>query len=297
MRSSLLEQFGPTLTPKTIRILIIITAVTSLTAALLDRVFRHLTGLPGLEGLLSLSYWGVTHGLIWQPLTYFFITPTFGLGVTFGLILTVIFEMYLLWIAGTAVLERVGERPFLHLYLTSGIVTGVAVLFLMAITEVHIPLAGATAPILAVLVVWAMLYPDMQMLLFLTIPVKVRWLIFGYLAIVLFVALAQLDVFNLVFNLAAAGTGYLYATIAWELNSPFAFSQHLDAKLNQLGTKLRARQRSSSKIVDLWGRAPAQNDDDFLEAMLTKISAQGEKSLTWRERRRLARISKSKKRD
>lgn len=298
MRTELLQQWGPSYTPKVIRFLITITAVTSLSAALLDKLLRHLTGLPGLEGILSLSYWGISHGLLWQPVTYLFVTPTFGLGVTLGLIMTLLFQMYLLWIAGTAVLERVGPSPFLRLYLASGILTGLAVLLVMVLTETHLPLAGPSAPILAVLVVWAMLYPDMQLLLFLTIPAKIRYLVFGYLAIVLFIDLAQLNLIDLTLNLVAGGTGYLYGTVAWELQSPFAFSQRLDAKLNELGLCLRSRRSSSSsKIVNIWGQAPKETDDEFLDAMLTKISAQGERSLSWQEKRRLSRISKNKKAD
>lgn len=299
MVTRLLEQFGPSVTPRAVRIIITVTSILSIFAALADGLLHHL-GLPGLEGLLTLTMWGITHGLIWQPFTYFFISPTYGAGVSFGMIISLLFQMYILWIAGTALVERVGEKPFLRLYLLSGVLAGLTALAMMTLTGTQVPIAGAWPSILAVLIVWAMLYPDTQILLFLTIPVKTMWLIFGYLGIVLLVDLSQLNFVDLSMNIVSAGTAYLYATAAWGMSSPFTWSRPLDDKLNGFGETLRTRfsrhhSSSSSKIVYLWGKEPPQSDEDFLEAMLTKISQHGERSLSWRERRRLHRISRSKR--
>ncbi len=298
MPHRLLEDFGPRYTPKAVSMLITVTSLISLFSALGDGLLRHLSGLPGIETFLSLSLWGIHQGFFWQPLTYLLMVPNHELGVTFGMILSLLFQMYLLWIAGTALCERTGPSPFLRLYLISGLLAGLAALVVMATTGYVGAIAGPWPALLAILVAWAMLYPDTQMLLFLTIPVKTMWMIFGYLAIILLIDLSQSSWVDLTINVVAAGTAYLYAIVAWGFTSPFSLTHSFDRRLHQLGNSIHSRffeRDTSSKIVHLFGKKDAQDDDEFLEEMLTKISDKGENSLSWRERRRLNKISKTRR--
>lgn len=286
------ESIGPFSTPQVIKALILITTLTTIIVALTDGLMQSLLGVP-LDSLLSLSYWGVTHGLLWQLVTYIFLYNSLGYGITLSLIISVLFQMYLLWVIGSALVERYGTRHFLQLYLGSAVIAAMMALLVMSMTGYYTVIGGATGPILAMLIAWSMLNPESEFLLFLTIPVKAKWLIYGYLAMVFLVDLSQGDLVDMVYIFTSAIVGYLYGLWAWELSSPFEPLLPLDHNLLSF-KKIFVTQRSyDGKIIPLDQRQA--DDEQFLDDMLTKVSAQGEKSLSWRERRRLSKISKSKK--
>lgn len=285
------ENIGPSSTPQVIKALILITTLTTIIIALTDGLVRNLLGIP-LDSILSLSYWGITHGLIWQFITYIFLYNSFGYGITLSLIISVLFQMYFLWVIGSTLVERYGTRHFLQLYLGTAVISAISTLAVMMATGYYTIIGGATGPILAILIVWSMLNHETEFLLFLTIPVKAKWLIYGYLAIIFLVDLSQGDLVDMAYIFTSAIVGYLYGLWAWELSSPFEPLLPLDNRLLSL-KKAFIKQRSyGGKIIPLDQRQA--DDEQFLDKMLTKVSAQGENSLSWRERRRLNKISKLK---
>ncbi len=298
-------QLGPSFTPKIVRTLILITALATLISALTEAMIGKLLGIPGLQWWLSLSLEGLGHGLVWQPLTHFFIQPAPWGGLSLGLVIQLLFYMYLLWVLGSAIVQRVGNMPFLRLYLISGFIAGMAAIMVMLLTGTHARIAGSAPAIYAVLVVWSMFNPEAELLLFLTFRVPGKWLVFGYLGALALIQTAQLDLINLAITLGGTGSGYLYATLAWGGCSPFPLTHSLDHRLNHIGQNLHGRLVKifssgsfQSKVVDFKTGKPVDksaDDDAFIDAMLAKISRSGEDSLTWRERRRLNKASKRKK--
>ena len=298
MSYSVQSSLGPLSTPKVIQYLIGITTVITLLLGLTEHLIQYLTGVPSLGSFLSLSMQGVMHGFIWQPLTYVFIYNSFGSGISLSIILPLLFHMYLLWVVGSLLVERFGARSFLALYLTSSIVAGLAAVVTMLLTGSTAILSGASGPILALLVVWVMLNPEMEVLLFLTIPIKALWLILGYIGIVLLIDLSQGNLVDLMYVITCVLAGYTAATVAFDLQGPFATLHVFEGRLNRLGERLRTSNHpipTNSKIIPLPGTQALNDDEEFLDAMLTKIAHHGEKSLSWRERRRLNQISQTKK--
>jgi hypothetical protein len=115
--------------------------------------------------------------------------------------------------------------------------------------------------------------------------------------------LIPLSTFNwitLSFYAAAILFGYLYAVMAWELNGPFSWMRLIDRPFGALSLllkktgKWRLKKGKEGKIIDFQTGEPLQNDEQFVDAMLEKISKQGEASLSWKERQRLQEISKRK---
>ena len=158
-------------------------------------------------------------------------------------------------------------------------------------------LAGAACAVYGLLIVWTMLNPDSQMLLFLTIPVQTRYLVVILLGLNLILDLSGGSYLTAASNVLGAAFGYLYALLAWELKGPFPFSQRFDGAMNRLGRRLRRRSPppssyAHSKIYDFKTGETVVDDAHFMDAMLNKISEKGEKSLSWRERRRMRRISR-----
>ncbi len=126
---------GPDATPKAIQKLILTTCVIALFSALTEPVFTQIFGIPGLQTWLSLSWIGIHHYFIWQPLSYLFVQSNGSMGITLSFLIGLAFDMYILWIMGSAILDTVGTKPFLRLYFLSGIGAGLLALVAMYITK------------------------------------------------------------------------------------------------------------------------------------------------------------------
>lgn len=294
MTQTIQSSFGPEFTPSPIKTLIAVTGFLSVFCALFNNLFHHYFGITGPQDWLVLSWYGLSNYYIWQPITFMFVFPSGSFGISFYFLIMLTFSMYILWIIGTSVFERVGKNPFLRLYFISGIAAGVFTLLMMSLTSYYTPIAGPGPAILALLIVWAMLYPDVQILLFFVIPVKAKWLVVGILGAILLSHLSQGDFVGLVFYLTGPIIGYLYAAIAWGLQSPFDVTHPIDQRLSRLRSYYPFKEDISSKIIDFKTGRTVLDDERFMDAMLSKISKKGEDSLTWRERRRMRKISEKK---
>jgi membrane associated rhomboid family serine protease len=117
----------------------------------------------------------VTHQFfIWQLFTYIFLH---------GGILHILFNMLFLWMFGTD-LERIwGSRTFTKFFFLCGI--GGAVFKTLLNPSSLQPTVGASGAILGVLVGYAFLFPDRQIIVYI-FPIKVKWFVIGYAALNLF---------------------------------------------------------------------------------------------------------------
>jgi membrane associated rhomboid family serine protease len=275
-------RLGPVQTPKPLKILILATFIISILSALGDHIFPHAFGQEfgwlSPQQLLSLSVWGVEHLFLWQFLTYLFVHPLAN-GISFSFLLSLAFNTYLLWTIGTTLIERRGLAAFFSLYFLSSLAAGLAAFGLQ--TAAHSPLlfAGNLTALYGLLIAWIYLFPQAQLFLLLTIPVRAKWLVLSLLGANL---LIDLSTGNWIYSCAyitAALFSYLYCRLFWSEQRPKKESVHY----------------SRAKIYDFKTGRAILKDDEFLEEMLTKISLHGKKSLSWRERWRLRQISKKKK--
>jgi hypothetical protein len=297
MRYTTQTKMGPEFVPGIIKTLIFLIAGVSIGSVLLQPIFHHVFNIPGPLDLLTLSLWGVQHYLLWQPVTYLFVYPAEGEGVSIYWLIGLAFNLYIIWIMGSNVLERVGSGPFLRLFLLSGILSGLVGLLMLFLTSSSAILGGPTTALLAILVVWTMINPDSDLLLFFIIPIKSRWLIAGLIGIILFITLSNGDFTSLFYYLTACATGYFYAALAWGLRSPFAATQQFDDYVADMGYRMRKSVSFSKneKIIPFPNSKQTQRDNLFMDKMLEKISKSGKESLTWWERWRMKRISNRKK--
>ncbi len=290
MRTTL-GQFGPSQTPGIIRTIIIATSAVSLFAAFIDPlIFGHFHF--SLQYILSLSSSMFKSFYLWQPFTYLFVLQPFG-GITFGLIFNLFFQMFILWMMGSAIAERYGEKSFFKLYFGSGILAGLLTLPYYQSYPQAFSLAGPTAALYAIFVVWTMLYQEAQILLFFLIPVKAKWLLAGGLAASLLVFLSEGSILSLILLFTGTLYGYFFATFFKETTSPFPFLYKADRFFIDLGKKSRQKKKGS-KIVKFPGVKREESDEEFVDRMLDKISKKGAGSLTKKEQDRLDKISKKK---
>src|SRR5262245_61838813 len=121
---------GPSKPPKIIGRLVAITSAISIFCALVSNLFAYF-GAATPQELLSLSWQGLSHAFIWQPLTYLFVQPGGEIGITLSFLLALCFNMYILWIMGASTLERLGNISFLRFYFITGALTGLITLLFM----------------------------------------------------------------------------------------------------------------------------------------------------------------------
>jgi hypothetical protein len=115
---------------------------------------------------LPLDPFAVMHGQVWRLVTFLFIPPPTSL-------IWMLFELYMIWLFGSN-LENAWGAFRLNLYYAIGILGA----FLGALVS-GVP-AWNIAFNASLFFAFATLFPDMELLLFFFIPVKVKWL--GWLA-------------------------------------------------------------------------------------------------------------------
>ncbi len=120
------------------------------------------------EMYLSLDAQAILHGQIWRVVTFIIEPPS-------NSIIWILFSLYLYYFIGKQLEMAWGAFRF-NVYLLSGIlfhVIGAIVVYLVTGFSFHM---GTGYLNLSLFLVFAMLYPDMQFLLMMIIPVKVKWL-------------------------------------------------------------------------------------------------------------------------
>ena len=115
---------------------------------------------------LSLSRYLLLSGQIWRIITFVFI-PSYG-----GSILSAVLGIYFTWFIGTALEKEWGDFRF-NLYLLLGMLGAVLACLCTGWADTY-------CLSLSLLLAFAMLYPEVQVLLFFVIPIKVKY--FGLFA-------------------------------------------------------------------------------------------------------------------
>jgi len=153
-----------------------------------------------LTGTLGLVPPDVLHGQVWQLATYLFLHGGFT---------HFLFNMFYLFMFGSAVEREMGKRDFLRYYFVTGV--GAAVVWTAWNHGSPIPTVGASGAIYATLLAYGLFFPHNTLYLFFVIPVK-AWLLVA-LAIgsaVLFQVQGSSDGVAHLIHLAGAAIGFVY---------------------------------------------------------------------------------------
>ena len=124
----------------------------------------------GALSFLAFSLRGLLRGEVWRIITFIFVP---GFTSPFWLIVSLYFYY---WIGST--LEREWGTARFNLYYFSGTLLTVlgAVLASLITGQVDLLVAGTTYVNLSMFLAFAVLFPDMQVLIFFILPVKMKWL-------------------------------------------------------------------------------------------------------------------------
>lgn len=169
--------FGPKLTPRT-KLLIILNA-----GAYLLLTIDRSTQTGWMDQWLSLIPAAVTlHYEVWRLVTYMFLHGAD--------LLHIMFNMLMLWMFGSEVELRLGSGRFLRYYFLTGIGAGFCSLLVGPFSENYI--MGASGSIYAIILAFALFFPNRYLLLFFVIPVKARYLALGTICLEAYFSLASL---------------------------------------------------------------------------------------------------------
>jgi membrane associated rhomboid family serine protease len=225
---------------------------------------------PVVEFYLGLSpARAVSRLWVWQFVTYLFLHSRDNL-------FHILFNMLLLYWFGREIEEMLGPRRFLIFYLTAGAFAGVAHCVVQILGGMQVLVIGASGAIMAVMVAYAISFPDRMLLFFFLIPMKVRTCVLLLVGMDLFLSIQGSP--GGVANCAHLG-GALYGFLYWKGRPWF----------ERAGDACRRWRESRKTTVDL------QEEDD-LDRILEKISQHGMNSLTKRERSYLLRASERRQR-
>jgi membrane associated rhomboid family serine protease len=230
---------------------------------------------------------------VWRLVTYAFVHDENSLWHVVG-------NMLMLWFFGPDVEKIYGSREFLRFYLTAAVF---AVLFQAGVELVsQLPdfrVVGASGAVLAVMVLYALHFPRRRVYVFGILPIEVRWLAVVCLAYNLFPLLnalstqRQVDMVAYGAHLGGMAFGWLFHY--FELQG--RLWGWLDRLLDRQAWGRQKRQTETLRSGKLKVHQPeetsfrpdfdTESEEEFKERVddiLRKISAQGEASLTKRER-------------
>jgi len=242
-----------------------------------------------LDEWFSLKPDAVLQGQIWRLTTYDFLHARES-------IWHLVFNMYLLYLTGRRLLDVYTEREFLLFYLVAGVLSGIAYLIWgLAMTDMR-PAIGASGAVSAVMVSYAMRWPEDRWYFFFVIPVKAIWLAAITAIMDIYPMLLELGggrQSNIAHSAHVGGLlfGYLYVKRRWQLEpllNRIAFSNPLKRR-----PKLRiVRDEGPSSHPEL---LPSRNEahlQERLDELLAKITDHGQASLTESERSELNEASR-----
>jgi len=205
---------------------------------------------------------------VWQLVSYMFLH---------GGLWHLLFNMIVLYFFGNTLEMAWGPRHFLKYYVVCGVGAG---LLHMAVSY-NTSVIGASGAVYALLLAYALMYPNQIVLLWFAFPIKVKYLVGGIAAIDLFMGLRGHDGIAHFAHLGGAITGL------------FFFRNEIRDRLrNNFGAKRKWR----AKVQQRRERREDQ-DNANIDSILDKISAKGYENLTTTEKRILENYSRKRKED
>ncbi|HEY9508182.1 MAG TPA: rhomboid family intramembrane serine protease [Gemmatimonadales bacterium] len=224
----------------------------------------------------------------WTFLTYMFVHA--GLLHLLG-------NMFMLFVFGTAVENRMGSRSFVLYYLLCGVGAAVFSLAVSSIAGVG-PMVGASGAVLGVALAFAMYWPDAELVVFpLPFPIRARTLVALLVGLdVLFAFLTPGDGIAHVAHVGGVLFGYLYFRVqGLSRRSPQPPPRAVERVVMVQSGAAEPERRTPVTPPRPRRRVDADPVAAEVDRVLDKISEKGIASLTPAERRFLDEVSRQKK--
>ncbi|MFA6119092.1 MAG: rhomboid family intramembrane serine protease [Parachlamydiales bacterium] len=209
------HRIGPAKTSYVIKLIIFLTLLISLSSTILTPFFKT----NYFVYYLGLSLEGIKNYFFWQLVTYNFIES--GNGLSLGYIFQLLFNLYLLWVMGTTVIERTSRLKFIFLFFSSIIFSGLVALITMHLTNKNIIFAGSNIGLFSILVAWMMLNSkETRIFLFFILPIKAYWIVLGLIGLNLLSNFSNMQMVPFFTTLTVSLYSYFYSVVIWNRFSP-----------------------------------------------------------------------------
>ncbi|MDR2579773.1 MAG: rhomboid family intramembrane serine protease [Fibromonadaceae bacterium] len=204
---------------------------------------------------------------LWRFLSYAFIHLNF---------MHFLINMLMFWMFAAEVCKTLGERNFTVLYLLSAIFAGVFSLafYTLGITGPN-PIIGASGALFGVMAAYAFLFPERHILMFFIIPMKIKYAVWIFIAISLFMADSGDGIAHYT-HLGGIISGYLFM-LFWSKKVPL---ESFFAKTKQQQTHGETHRPLEG---ELYKGGPTAKEERLNE-ILEKINSKGLHSLNQEER-------------
>lgn len=226
----------------------------------------------------------VLSGQVWRLLSYGFLHSVTDL-------FHILMNMLLLWWFGPRLESIYGSKEFVVFYLTSIVLAAITYLSIDLVTGDPTRMLGASGGVMAVITLYACHFPRQIIYFMFVIPVELRWLVGLY---------AIFDLHPLILELQGNGTANNVAHAAHLGGMAFGYlyfkkSIRLDRMFGGLTSWWKVK-RSGFKVVsaadDDRSDRRTQKLEAEMDALLAKISRDGEASLSRSERKTLEKVSR-----
>lgn len=233
-----------------------------------------------------------TRGFLWQPFTYMFLHA--GLWHV-GL------NMLMLWMFGSE-LERIwGHREFLRYYFITGVGSGlfslVPYLFAVFTGSSMVPsIIGASGAVYAILLAYAMTYPERTVLLYFIMPIKVKYLML-IMGVITFLSVGNGDGISHITHLGGLVVGWVYLKRSGryrrvDLNLPWRRWVHYLRNLFNIRIVSDDPKPKSNPRKSGWRKVDDEQDmRSEMDILLDKITKVGYEQLSNAEKKRLLELS------
>jgi membrane associated rhomboid family serine protease len=212
---------------------------------------------------------------LWRLLTYAFIHTDFW---------HILINMLMFWMFATEVCKSLGEKNFTALYLLSAIFAGIfSIPFHACGLMGDNPVIGASGALFGIMAAYAFLFPEQIILMFFIIPMKIKYAIWIFIAIDLFMANSGDGIAHFA-HLGGVLSGYLFM-LFWSKNISL---ESFFAKPNDPETYSREffkqRTKQTPPLEGELYRGNQNAKEERLNEILEKINRSGLQSLNQEER-------------
>ncbi|MCB1159029.1 MAG: rhomboid family intramembrane serine protease [Leptospiraceae bacterium] len=263
-------RFGPSITPAVKALIIINSAIFVIhfiAAGIFN--FKFLRSGDPLMEYLALNPRELNPLFYYKLLTYAFLH---------GGIMHLLLNMFSLWMFGSELEIKYGSKNFVGAYLLSCLLGGILSLIVYNLNGSYYYVLGASGGIFGVLLMYALNWPDREVLFMMLFPIKIKYLIGIYMLIIMFSQAGEGGNIAHMAHLGGAigGALFFFADRNYKINFNFSLSRY------------RQKRKMMKYQEEMYER---QNAKERVDELLDKISKHGMKSLTRKERQFLKEAS------
>ncbi len=257
-------------------------------------MLSQIMGMGIWAGWFGLNPHDVIFGLrIWQPFTYMFLHGGFW---------HIAMNMLMLWMFGSELEGIWGRKEFLRFYVVTGAGAGVFSLvpyFIGVLSGYRgtIPsIIGASGAVYAILLAYAVTYPDRKVLVYMLVPIKVKYLmlIMGFMT---FASVGNGDGISHITHLGGLVVGWFYLRKNGRyrgLNIPWRQWLRRFTKIRIVNddTQHHSRPTATRPQQQGWHRVRSETElRKEMDSLLDKITRVGYENLSNTEKERLLELS------